>query len=69
MAASSHYATTFVLIFVIALGVAGGQKNHLYAEDNKVLRNDYVRSNIIAEAFIIKISKKLYTKGNSQGPI
>ncbi|XP_046446696.1 uncharacterized protein LOC124195999 [Daphnia pulex] len=41
MAVSSHYATTFFLIFVIALGVAGGQKNHLSAEDNKVLRNDY----------------------------
>jgi hypothetical protein len=68
MAVSSYYATTFFLIFVIALGVAGGQKNHLSAEDNKVLRNDYVSLNIIITVFIIKYPKN-YTKGNSQGPI
>nr|CAH0110895.1 unnamed protein product [Daphnia galeata] len=42
MAASSHYTSTFVLIFVIALGVvASDQKNYSAEEDNKVLRKDH----------------------------
>ena len=44
MAASSYYTSTFVLIFVIALGaVASDQKNYSAEEDNKVLRTDFVR--------------------------
>jgi hypothetical protein len=62
MAVSSYYATTFFLIFVIALGVEGGQKNHLSTEDNKVLRNDYVSLNIIIKFFIIKYQKNYTLK-------